>query len=82
MTEDHILTLRAVLMNTQGTTETLVWRDVDGGIHEVVGFNPRYKEHAEDHLSEPAFITKGGGAVAALNTEPDRFFLLEPVFVP
>lgn len=81
MTDDEIDFLRAIITNIQGTDETLIWRDVDGGIHEVVGFNPRFKEHPEDHLSEPVFILRPSGCVAVSNTSRDCFHLMKPVFV-
>jgi hypothetical protein len=78
MTEQEIEIIRTLIRNAHGSDNALVWRDVDGGIHEVIGFNPKFKEHPEDHLSEPAFILRRGGCVAAYFTEFERFYFLSP----
>ncbi len=58
----------------------LVYRDVDGGVHLVVGFKSAFKEVASDpdEPEEPVFLLPHGKCVSVYTVDAEDFFTMEP----
>jgi len=55
----------------------LAWRDIDGGMHTVLGYIAEYKESWEE-IAEPVVALPGNKVAALRNTEAECFYVMTP----
>lgn len=79
LSPEQINTLKSLI-----GTNNLVYRDVDGGIHKILGYYSNHKEKSSDpsEIGEPVFVLRQNKCIATDNIDIEDFFLLEPAVSP